>query len=67
MSGYAEGKEGLAMKFNAATGTIDAENDVELIPEGHPLFGVVWINPARMSGRHVFTAHGYPSRICSIT
>jgi uncharacterized protein (DUF433 family) len=54
VSGYAEGKEGLAMKFNAATGTIDSENDVELIPEGHPLFGVVWINPARMSGAPCF-------------
>lgn len=42
------------MKFNAGAGTIDVENDVELISEGHPLFGVVWMNPARMSGAPCF-------------
>jgi uncharacterized protein (DUF433 family) len=42
------------MKFNADAGTIDVENDVELISEGLPLFGVVWMNPARMSGAPCF-------------
>lgn len=42
------------MRFNTATGTIDVENDVELISEDHPLFGVVWVNPARMSGAPCF-------------
>ena len=32
------------------------ERDVELISEVHPLFGVVWINPARLSGAPCF--HG---------
>ena len=26
------------------------EPDIEMISEAHPLFGIVWVNPARLSG-----------------
>jgi len=48
------------MKFDGATGTIDVENDAELVSESHPLFGVVWVNPARMSGVPCFYSTRVP-------
>jgi uncharacterized protein (DUF433 family) len=30
------------------------ERDVELIPDTSPLFGIVWVNPARVSGAPCF-------------
>ena len=32
----------------------------DLIQPGHPLFGIVWINPARMSGAACFTGTRVP-------
>ena len=32
----------------------------DLIPPGHPLFGIVWVNPHRLSGTPCFTGTRVP-------
>src|SRR5688572_3844870 len=40
----------------------DAELEGDEIQPGHPLFGLVWINPERMSGTPCFAATRVPVR-----
>ena len=39
---------------------LDLEGD--LVPPGHPLFGVVWVNPQRLSGAPCFAGTRVPVR-----
>jgi uncharacterized protein (DUF433 family) len=34
----------------------------DLIPQGHPLFGIIWINPERLSGTPCFYGTRVPIR-----